>query len=231
MARIDALLSATPLFADATPQELSMLAARAKTVKLPARGLLFSRGDPGTQLYILSSGLIRIGVVSPEGREVTYGLIRPGEVFGEIAVLDGGPRSADATAMEPSELVSIERRDLMAFLEMRPVHSVRLLTIVCQRVRAADALIEDLFFLAATNRLAKYLLTLSETVGDKSNGDVTIRVSQQEVADHIGVSRERVNKLLTKWEQAGLVGLWRGRITLRDLDGLDGLVGTDREDV
>ena len=202
---------------------------RARPVKLPARGLLFSRGDPGTQLFVLASGLVRIGVVSPEGREVTYGLIRPGEVFGEIAVIDGGPRSADATAMEESELIAIERRDLMAFLERRPVHSARLLTIVCQRVRHADALIEDLFFLAATNRLAKYLLVLSETVGEKSSGDVTIRVSQQEVADHIGISRERVNKLLTKWEQSGLVGLWRGRITLRDLDGLDGLVGSDRD--
>jgi CRP-like cAMP-binding protein len=229
MGRIDSLLGATPLFEAVPPDELAPLAARARSVKLPARGLLFSRGDPGAHLYVLASGLIRIGVVSPEGREVTYDLIRPGELFGEIAVLDGGPRSADATAMEESELISIDRRDLMAFLEQRPAHCVRLLTIVCQRVRAADALIEDLFFLAATNRLAKHLLTLSETVGDKSSGDVIIRVSQQEVADHIGISRERVNKLLTKWEQAGLVGLWRGRITLHDLDGLDGLVGAERD--
>ena len=231
MGRIDSLLAATPLFSAATPDELATLAVRARTVKIPARGLLFSRGDPGSQLYLLASGLIRIGVVSPEGRDVTYALIRPGEVFGEIAVLDGGPRSADATAMEDSELIAVERRDLIAFLERRPVHSARLLTIVCQRVRAADALIEDLFFLAATNRLAKYLLALSETAGANSAGEITIKVSQQEVADHIGISRERVNKLLTKWEQAGLVGLWRGRITLRDVDGLDGLAGADRDPV
>ena len=124
MGRIDTLLGATPLFSAATPEELAALAMRARPVKLPPRGLFFSRGDPGTQLFVLASGLMRIGVVSPEGREVTYGLIRPGEVFGEIAVIDGGPRSADATAMEESELIAIERRDLMAFLERRPANFV-----------------------------------------------------------------------------------------------------------
>jgi len=230
--RIEELLGATPLFADANADELALLAARCQTVRLPARSLLFSRGDPGDRLYLLVSGVVRIGAVSPDGREVTYALVRPGHVFGEVAVLDGGPRTADCSVTEDAELVALERRHLIAFLERRPVHYTRLLGILCQRVRSADALLEDLFFLAATNRLAKHLIMLGDTMGEKAaaHGDITIRVSQQEVADHIGISRERVNKLLTKWEQAGLVGLWRGRITLKDVEALDDLIGADKDD-
>ncbi len=229
---IEALLAGTPLFADADHDEVAVLAARARMVTLAPRALLFSRGDAGDRLYVLAGGLVRVGAVSPDGREVTYGLIRPGQVFGEIAVLDGGPRSADATAVLKSELAVIERTDLMAFLGRRPAHALRLLTILCERVRTADSLLEDLFFLAAPSRLAKHLILLGATVGDRgeargAGGDVTIRMSQQQVADHVGISRELVNKLLAKWEQAGLVGLWRGQITLKDLEALDALIAPE----
>ncbi len=227
---IEALLAGTPLFADADADELGVLAGRARMVTLAPRALLFNRGDSGDRLYVLASGLVRIGAMSPDGREVTYGLIRPGQVFGEIAVLDGGPRSADATAVLKSQLAAIERADLMAFLDRRPAHTLRLLTILCGRVRTADSLLEDLFFLAAPSRLAKHLILLGATVGEGSGeagGDVTIRMSQQQVADHVGISRELVNKLLAKWEQAGLVGLWRGQITLKDLEALDALIAPE----
>lgn len=228
--RIVPLLGKTHLFADASSDELLILAKRCRGVKLSAKSLLFSRGDPGDRLYLLAKGLVRIGSVSPDGRAVTYGLIRPGEVFGEIAVLDGGPRTADATVMEDSELLSLDRSDLMGFYERNPAHYGRILNVLCQRVRAADELIEDLFFLAATNRLAKHLIMLSDAVGDRTDTGITIHMSQQEVADSIGISRERVNKLLTKWEQAGLVGLWRGRITLHDIQALDGMIGPDKDE-
>jgi CRP-like cAMP-binding protein len=235
---IEALLAGTPLFADAEGDELAVLAARARMVTLAPRALLFSRGDPGDRLYVLASGLVRIGAMSPDGREVTYGLIRPGQVFGEIAVLDGGPRSADASAVLKSQLAVIERTDLMAFLGRRPAHAFRLLNILCDRVRSADGLLEDLFFLAAPSRLAKHLILLGTAVGesgeskggegkDGAAGNVTIRMSQQQVADYVGVSRELVNKLLAKWEQAGLVGLWRGQITLKDLEALDALIAPE----
>ena len=228
--KVDGLLAGTPLFADADGDELRRLAARARLVKLAAGALLFSRGDPGDRLYVLAAGLVRVGAVSPDGREATYGLIRPGQVFGEIAVLDGGPRTADATAVQDSELAAIERADLMAFLARRPAHTARLLTILCERVRAADRLLEDLFFLTAPSRLAKQLILLGDAVGEggkAEGGDVTIRMSQQQLADQVGVSRELVNKLLAKWERAGLVGLWRGQITIKDAEALDALTGSD----
>lgn len=228
--QIEQILGGVELFRGSAPEELAKLAARCRILKVPARRTMFTRGDPGDRLYIVASGLVRIGSMSPEGRPVTYGLIRPGEVFGEIAVLDGGPRTADAIVMEASELIVLDRRDLMAFLDRSPSHYSRLLNILCQRVRTADELIEDLFFLAATNRLAKHLLMLGNALGESSGGEMTLKISQQEIADHIGISRERVNKLLASWEQTGLVALWRGRITLKNIEALNGLVGATKEE-
>lgn len=220
------MLARTPMFAKVPRDDLDALATKTKTVRLAARELLFAKGDPGDRLYIVVQGLVRIGVLSPDGREVTYGLIKPGQLFGEIAVLDGGPRSADATAMEATELLSLDRREVLTFLEQHPSHSQRLIQILCERVRRADELLEDIFFLTLSGRLAKHLLVLGGAVGERKGDDgaVTIRMSQQEVADHMGITRESVNKVLSKWEQAGLVGLWRGQITINDEEALESFV-------
>lgn len=217
------MLAKTPLFAAIPTPLLDELAAKAKTVQIEAREILFSKGDPGDRLYLVAKGLIRIGVLSVEGREVTYGMIQPGELFGEIAVLDGGVRSADATAMEASELLALERKDVNAFLQRHPIQALHLLTVLCDRVRRADDLLEDVVFLSLPSRLAKHLLMLKTTLGSQiqAKGPTTIRLSQQEVADHLGISRESVNKVLSKWEQAGIVTLGRGQITLDKPQSLD----------
>lgn len=217
------MLAKTPLFAAIPTPLLDELAAKAKTVQIEAREILFSKGDPGDRLYLVAKGLIRIGVLSVEGREVTYGMIQPGELFGEIAVLDGGVRSADATAMETSELLALERKDVNAFLQRHPIQALHLLTVLCDRVRRADDLLEDVVFLSLPSRLAKHLLMLKTTLGSQTQakGPTTIRLSQQEVADHLGISRESVNKVLSKWEQAGIVTLGRGQITLDKPQSLD----------
>ncbi|RAU22697.1 Crp/Fnr family transcriptional regulator [Paramagnetospirillum kuznetsovii] len=217
------MLASTPLFSAIPPTLLDELAVKAKSVKVDAREVLFSKGDPGDRLYLVAKGLIRIGVLSVEGREVTYGMIKPGELFGEIAVLDGGVRSADATAMEASELLALERKDVNAFLQRHPIQALHLLTVLCDRVRRADDLLEDVVFLSLPSRLAKHLLMLKSTLGSQTQakGPSTIRLSQQEVADHLGISRESVNKVLSKWEQAGIVTLGRGQITLNKTQALD----------
>lgn len=216
------MLAKTPLFAAIPAALLDELAAKAKTVSVDPRETLFSKGDPGDRLYLVASGLIRIGVLSAEGREVTYGMIQPGELFGEIAVLDGGVRSADASAMEASELLAIERKDVHAFLQRHPIQALHLLKVLCDRVRRADDLLEDVVFLSLPSRLAKHLLVLDSTMGtrERPQGPATIRLSQQEVADHLGISRESVNKVLSKWEQAGIVTLGRGQITLNKTSAL-----------
>ncbi len=220
------MLASTPLFAAIPTSLLDELAAKAKPVKVDARETLFSKGDPGDRLYLVAKGLIRIGVLSAEGREVTYGMIQPGELFGEIAVLDDGVRSADATAMEASELLAIERKDVHAFLQRHPIQSLHLLKVLCDRVRRADDLLEDVVFLSLPSRLAKHLLVLNATMGirEHQQGPATIRLSQQEVADHLGISRESVNKVLSKWEQVGIVTLGRGQITLNKTTALSEFV-------
>ena len=223
IARRRDMLARTPLFSAIPAALLDELAARARMVRVESRAVLFSKGDPGDRLYLLASGVIRIGVLSPEGREVTYALIRPGELFGEIAVLDGGVRTADATAMEASELLAVDRADVVGFLNRHPVQALHLIAVLCERVRRADTLLEDVVFLSLPGRLAKHLLVLAETLGSRAapGGPPRIRLSQQELADHLGISRESVNKVLSKWEQAGLVTLGRGQITLEQEKALE----------
>ena len=217
------LLAQTPMFEGVPADQLDALAAHAVAVRLAAREMLFSKGDPGSRLYLVTEGTIRVGVVSADGREVTYGLIRPGNLFGEIAVLDNGERTADASALEPSKLLAFERRDVVDLLARTPACMLRLVPILCQRIRQADQLLEDIFFLSLPSRLAKHLLALSDLMGEdaRAGEPVTIHTSQQAVADHMGISRESVNKVLSKWEQSGLVSLWRGKITIHDRKRLD----------
>jgi CRP/FNR family transcriptional regulator, cyclic AMP receptor protein len=223
------MLANTPLFSSVQPELLDELAAKAKMVKVEAREILFSKGDPGDRLYLVATGMIRIGVLSADGREVTYGLIKPGQLFGEIAVLDGKERSADATAMDSTELIALERKDVHAFLHKHPAQALHLIEVLCDRIRKADDQLEDLVFLSLPSRLAKHLLMLEQNLGTKAKagGPSTIKLSQQEIADHLGISRESVNKVLSKWEQAGIVTLGRGQITLNKTAALEGLTSLD----
>lgn len=214
------LLAATPMFRGVADSQLAALARQAKALRLGPREMLFTKGDPGDSMYLVVSGRVRVGVVSVEGREVTYALIGPGQMFGEIAILDGGPRTADATAAEPTELLVIERRDILAFIRANGDYGLRLIEILCRRLRHANQLLEDTVFLSLPSRVAKQLLTLGDEIGEPGEGGVVIRMSQQAVADHMGISRESVNKVLAKWEQSGLVSLWRGQITIRSREGL-----------
>lgn len=215
------LLAGTPLFGSIEIELLTELADRVSLIQIAAYESLFQKGDPGERMYVVVSGLIRIGAISPEGREVTYGMLGPGELLGEIAVLDGGERSADATAMENTQLLALERRDVLAFLDHHPGQAVKLMKVLCQRIRRADALLEDVVFLSLPSRLAKHLLALAATKGGAgSQGGREIRLSQQEIAEHLGISRESVNKVLSKWEEGGMVSLGRGRITINNQTAL-----------
>ncbi|HMA48913.1 MAG TPA: Crp/Fnr family transcriptional regulator [Magnetospirillaceae bacterium] len=216
------LLAETKLFGSASADLLSNLAARASMVTLAPNESLFMKGDPGDRLYVVVSGLIRIGAMSPEGKEVSYGVLGPGEVLGEIAVLDGRHRSADAKAIEPSQLLALERSDVLSFLSSHPDQALHLLKLLCDRIRRADELLDDIVFLSLPSRLAKHLLTLEQIVGTpvEKKAAPEIRLSQQVLGEHLGISRESVNKVLSKWEEAGIVGLGRGRITLVRVDSL-----------
>jgi len=214
------LLQGIPLFEGLPRPVLEALLERARMIALPERRFLFHKGDPGDSMFVVAKGLIRIGVVAPDGRQVSYALIRPGQLFGEIAVFDGGCRTADASAMADSTLLALSRSEVTDFLVVHPAYALRLIGVLCQRVRNADQLIEDILFQTLPARVAKHLLVLSEVRGDGSPSG-QVRISQQDMAAEIGTSRESINRLFCKWEQAGVVALWRGGVTIQDRDALE----------
>ncbi len=139
---------------------LSQLVAHAVTRKAKKNTALFRKGDAGTTLYLVSAGVVRISAPSEQGKDAVFNLIVPGEIFGEIAFLDGGQRTADAVMAENGELIVIERRDFMPLLQLHPDLATRLLEILCRRLRKTSEQVEDIIFLDVPIRLAKAVLYL-----------------------------------------------------------------------
>ena len=206
--------------------ELDRLAQLSATRIYKSGEPVFLKGDPGTAMMAVLSGRVRICSYSSEGREVVLNVINPGEVFGEIALIDGGERTADAFAMEATELLVLNRRDFLPFLERNPEVCVRLLEVMCQRLRWTSEQLEDVNFLDLRCRLAKRLLYLSDHHSETSVDEKTVgvRISQHLLASMIGTSREAVNKQLRSWEENGVIDVRRGWITVLDRTRLERVV-------
>lgn len=219
-------LTRTTLFGSLSEGDLDQLVGMATLRKFSARQPLFMKGDAGDKLFIVISGLVRISTVSPDGRETTLNLIRAGQMFGEVAVLDGGERTADATAASDVEVLTIDRRDLLTYLAHNPRSSQCMLAACCERIRWVSELLEDAQYLDLPPRLAKRLLLLARAFGQQSDGGlrIGIRLSQQDLADHMNVSRESINKLLGQWRDEGLITIGRSAITVVDLPAFEALV-------
>lgn len=208
------------LFSDLPLEALAALVKRTRTIKLSARQFLFHKGDKGDALYVVAQGQIQIGVVAPDGRQVSFAQIHAGQMFGEIAVFDNGPRTADALAVTDSVLLSLGQKDILAYMSEYPAHAMHLIGTLCQRIRNADQLIEDFLFLSLPARVAKHLLGLCDAA-TKNGARITLRISQQDLADQMAVSRESINRLLSKWEQANVVSLSRGQISILNRSQLE----------
>lgn len=190
---------------------------------------VFLKGDQGSAMMAVLSGRVRICSYSADGREVVLNVINPGEVFGEIALIDGGERTADAFAMEATDLLILSRRDFLPYLEKNPQLCVQLLEVICRRLRSTSEQLEDLNFLDVRSRLAKRLLFLANRHGEVSEQGIRInvRLSQHMLASMIGTSREAVNKQLRAWEGKGLIDVRRGSITILDREGLEKVINED----
>jgi len=217
------LLSRISIFAELSPREIDLLLEVTATKRLKEREVLFRKGDPGSQLYGVLKGRLRVSTAGAEGREVIFAYHGPGEVFGEIAVLDSHPRSATIVAAEPSELLTLHRRDLLPFFEEHPKVAISLAGILAARIRTLSEVMEDARFLSLESRLAKKLLHLARSYGRQTASGLRIelKLPQHELGELVGVSRESVNKQLRAWGQEGLVRFDRGYITILDSDGLD----------
>jgi CRP/FNR family transcriptional regulator, cyclic AMP receptor protein len=216
------VLAANELFEVLSEPELDQLLAHAHTVSYPAGAVIFQKHDPGHSLMAVLSGRVKISNVSLEGREAVHNLIGPGEVFGEIALLDGKDRTADATALEPTELLVLQRRDFIPFLERNPRVTVRLIEVLCGRLRRTTVIVEDGAFLTMAPRVARALLRLAEEHGRVRRGQVRIdlKLSQRELGGLVGLARENVNRQLRVWREEGLIHLDHGHIVIESMERL-----------
>lgn len=216
------LLAQVPLFAALTPGELRSLEALLRPHRYQVGEIIFHEGDDGTALYIIEEGEVKIVLGSPEGKEVVLGLLGRGDFFGELALLDGEPRSADAVATASSLLQILRREDFSRFLADKPRVAANLLAALSRRLRRTDQLVHDAAFLDVRTRLVKVLLNLAETRGQAGPRGIVItsRLTQADLANMVGATRESINKWLRYYEAQGLVHHQRGRLTVVNLQRL-----------
>ena len=216
------VLAAHPLFGQLGAEERDRLVTFMRLARFAPRTALFRKGDPGSNMMVVLRGQIKVCTHSEEGKELVFNIINPGEVFGEIALLDGADRTADAVTLDDTELLVLERRDFVPFLSKHPEACLRLLSVLCQRLRQTSELLEEALFLEGPSRLAKRLVHLAETFGKPTTHGtrIDIRLSQQQLGNLVGMSRESMNKQLGQWRRAGLIRLEDGYITVPDLDAL-----------
>jgi len=182
--------------------------------------IVFSQGDPGDALYGVVTGKVRISASAPDGKEMFLNIMEPGDTFGEIALLDGNPRTATASATAASELLVIMREPFLALLQREPTISIHLLRLLCQRIRWTSGLAEDSALLALPARLARRLLSLGKMHGHQTLDGVHLAISQEDIARFLGVSRQVVNQYLQIWKAHGWVELGRAKMTILDSQAL-----------
>lgn len=211
-----AALLSSPLFEAMQPAEIDTVLQMATERRVRRGQTIFQKGDAGSSLMAVLRGRVRITAVSAEGKEVTLNVIDAGEVFGEVALLDGMPRSADAVAIEESLLLVLERRLLLPFLTSKPDLLLRLLAVMCKRLRRTSVALEELALFELPMRLARVLGQLAEDYGRPLAMGIRIdfKLSQRDLATLVAASRESVNKQLRAWKRDGMVDHVSGYIVL-----------------
>jgi CRP-like cAMP-binding protein len=217
------MLQRSPLFRGLASAALERIAALAVQRAYRVGEIIFAQGDAGDALYGVVTGKVRISAGAPDGREIFLNIMEAGDTFGEIALLDGGPRTASASAMIASELVSIRREHFLGALEREPRLALELLRLCGERLRWTSGQVEDAALLDASARLAKRLVSLGKFHGERTAEGVKVQISQEELASFLGVSRQVVNQYLQDWKGQGWVELGRGAVTVRDEKALTGL--------
>ena len=207
------------LFGKLTPQHIDRLSTCIVTKAVKRGTNIFAKGDPGTSLRAIGAGTVRISVPSVEGKDAVFNVLGKGEIFGEIALLDGHPRTADATAVTDCELFVIERRDFLPLMREEPEIALRLIEILCSKLRRTTEQAEEVMFLDLPSRLSKALLRLvdGETAGMQER---KVTITQKDLGNIIGMSRESTNKQLRIWADKKLVRLERNAVVILAIDSL-----------
>lgn len=219
----DVLLKA-PLFQRMDRDAAAELAASMSTIRLSRGAVLFHEGDSGNQMYIIVDGKMKLGRIGAAGRENLTAVLGPGQMFGELSVFDPGPRSTTATAVTSCELRCLEHADLDQWLRGRPEVALGLLAQLAGRLRRANDVASDLVFSDVPGRVAKALLDLSQRFGEVNEFGHTVvhhDLTQEEIAQLVGASRETVNKALADFAARGWITLEPRSVTIIEMQRVE----------
>jgi CRP-like cAMP-binding protein len=218
----DDVVRQAPLFAALDEEAAEALHANMTRAELSRSEVLFHEGDPGDRLYVIVEGKVKLGRTSGDGRENLLAILGPGEMFGELSLFDPGPRNATATAVSDAVLIGLGSEDLVTWLTGRPDVSRQLLRALARRLRRTNENLADLVFSDVPGRVAKALLDLSERFGRPTDDGLRVAhdLTQEELAQLVGASRETVNKALADFASRGWLRLEARAVVLLDIDRL-----------
>jgi len=210
------------LFEQLTPEQAARLEGRALIRTFDRRALIYSPTEPGRSVLVLAAGRVKIKDITPDGKETILAFIEEGEIFGELAVLDAGPRQEYAEAVEKSQVLVIPAEDLLWLMGQRPDVALSITKLVGLRRRRIENRLRNVLFLPSRERLVRLLLELAEAHGERYGNQCTIRLplSHQELASLIGVTRETVTLVLGQLQAERLLDVQRRRITMLDCQRL-----------
>lgn len=219
------LLGKCILFRGLSPDERKGLVSQARIRNFSAGDTIFLMGSTGDSMMAVLSGTVRISVPSPEGKEIVLAILQPDELLGEIALLDGKDRTADARAIGACSLAILERRAVLAFLERHPSGCLGLIEVLCGRLRQTDQQIAEIVFLDLPARLAKTLLRMATVA--RGPAGTRIALSQRELGNIVGSSRESINKCLREWQRNGIVSIEENEIVITKRIAMQALADAD----
>ncbi|CUH44911.1 MULTISPECIES: Crp/Fnr family transcriptional regulator [Ruegeria] len=209
---------------EASDRLRAMLSALATEISLDQGQVLFEQGDEGDALYVISEGTLEVSFLAMSGRKLSLTLMKPGEVFGEIALFDSGPRTATIAAAEPSSVLRVRRSDVMDQIRQHPDLAVDMIRLAGLRMRWMGSQLNEQVFLPMPIRLARKLLHLSALQDDPA---MRITLSQSELAEFVGATREAVSKTISTWKRDNVVEASRGGLMIQDFNALKELAESD----
>ena len=216
------LLKQVPLFRSLRAEDSQHIAALLQKQTLRKGDVLFRNGEEGHSLYMITAGKIKIVRQSRDGDEMILAVLSTGDFCGEMALLDGLPRSADAIAVEETHLYGLNRKDFLSYVMNNETAVRAILSALSKRLRKADDFLEDIFFLNIAARLAKKLIELAGSNGfrEGENGPIKLSFTQKDLAGMIGATRESVNKELRSLREKNLIALSGKAILIQNMEGL-----------
>jgi CRP/FNR family cyclic AMP-dependent transcriptional regulator len=220
-----AALSRTQIFQSLPPGEIEAIASRTAVRRVARNEAVLRRGDPNGGMVVIMAGRVRVSVVSEDGKEATLSVLGAGEVLGEMSLLDGEPCSADVTAQEDCVLLVIDRAQFLSLLRANSGLCLHLMALLTRRLRRANAALEDMALLDLPTRLGRLLARLASDYGVpvRSGTRIEVRLSQKDLSTLVGASREKVNRQIREWEEAGILARDSGRLVVADAAALPAL--------